>query len=157
MKAYNTPKDELHIESDTGETLVSITPEKTTIANLDSTSGERVVFDIDANEFTTTFTPKDLKEAVNSGKKVFARMRLEDASLSVEIPCNYSIVMLDGHDEPFYCPVPLFEMPATTNLYCIGLFFKFDDENQPFTIVPLGISGQQTDISLIRDTAENDP
>lgn len=35
MKAYNTPKDELHIESDTGETLVSITPEKTTIANLE--------------------------------------------------------------------------------------------------------------------------
>lgn len=35
MKAYNTPKDELHIESDTGETLVSITPDKTTIANLE--------------------------------------------------------------------------------------------------------------------------
>ena len=39
MKAYNTPKDELHIESDTGETLVSITPEKTTIANLEGGGG----------------------------------------------------------------------------------------------------------------------
>lgn len=40
MKAYNTPKDELHIESDTGETLVSITPEKTTIANLEGGGGD---------------------------------------------------------------------------------------------------------------------
>lgn len=42
MKAYNTPKDELHIESDTGETLVSITSEKTTIANLEG-GGSNVV------------------------------------------------------------------------------------------------------------------
>lgn len=41
MKAYNTPKDELHIESDNGETLVSITPEKTTIANFEGGGGNQ--------------------------------------------------------------------------------------------------------------------
>lgn len=35
MKAYNTPNDTLTIKSDEGEELVKITPDKTTIANLD--------------------------------------------------------------------------------------------------------------------------
>lgn len=35
MKAYNTPNDTLTIKSDEGEELVKITPEKTTIANLE--------------------------------------------------------------------------------------------------------------------------
>lgn len=39
MKAYNTPKDELLIKSDEGEELVKITPEKTTIANLEGGGG----------------------------------------------------------------------------------------------------------------------
>lgn len=35
MKAYNTPNDTLTIKSDEGEELVKITPEKTTISNLE--------------------------------------------------------------------------------------------------------------------------
>lgn len=35
MKAYNSPNDELRIENDSGEELVKITSEKTTVHNLD--------------------------------------------------------------------------------------------------------------------------
>ena len=52
MKAYNTPKDELLIKSDEGEELVKITPEKTTIANLEGGGGNSentIVMYADAN------------------------------------------------------------------------------------------------------------
>ena len=38
MKAYNIPTDELHINSNAGEELVSITPEKAMVKNLDVSS-----------------------------------------------------------------------------------------------------------------------
>lgn len=38
MKAYNTPNDELHIESNAGEKLVKITSDKAEIKNLDMSS-----------------------------------------------------------------------------------------------------------------------
>ena len=61
MKAYNTPKDELHIESDTGETLVSITSDKTTIANLegafiDTSDDTGYAFTISAEQLATLMT-----------------------------------------------------------------------------------------------------
>ena len=38
MKAYNSPTDELHIKSNSGEELVKITPNETTIKNMDLSS-----------------------------------------------------------------------------------------------------------------------
>ena len=72
MKAYNTPKDELHIESDTGETLVSITPEKTTIANLEGGGGEIFypVYIIDDGEgnYTSDKTINEILSAMDENK-----------------------------------------------------------------------------------------
>lgn len=46
MKAYNTPNDELRIENDSGEELIKITSDKTTITNLGDSEGSVLVADI---------------------------------------------------------------------------------------------------------------
>lgn len=52
MKAYNTPNDELRIESDDGEELIKITSDKTTITNLGDSEGS--VLAIDAGTISMT-------------------------------------------------------------------------------------------------------
>lgn len=74
MKAYNTPKDELLIKSDEGEELVKITPEKTTIANLEGGGGSDLppvtsddngkLLQVDNGEWEATTYPVSYNEEV---------------------------------------------------------------------------------------------
>ena len=58
MKAYNIPKEELRIEADDGDVLVSITPEKAFIKNLEGGGGDIEVKPLTVTENGTYTAPE---------------------------------------------------------------------------------------------------
>lgn len=124
MKAYNTPKDELHIESDTGETLVSITPDKTTIANLegafiDTSDDTGYAFTISEEQLTTLLTEGRVEITTNLVGPVYP----DKIKFKTPINVGYGYFASKiGNNVIFMTPLFILPAPYNTEVFIRGIF-----------------------------------
>lgn len=90
MKAYNTPNDELRIESDDGEELIKITSDKTTITNLGDSEGSVLVADIgDVIPIPDSWGTKTVAvgETYATGEEALEALHKWESSANPKIKC----------------------------------------------------------------------
>lgn len=141
MKAYNTPNDELRIESDDGEEPIKITSDKTTITNLGDSEGSVLVADIGETwPIPDSWVTKTVAvgEKYATGEEALEALHKWESSANPKIKCvahfgdneiTYTLSksgqITDGPGL-FFCSAGIV-MPSTGFLYTNAYAYAFED------------------------------
>lgn len=98
MKAYNSPTDELHIKSNSGEELVKITPNETTIKNMDlsSTGIKSTPEEVDAAVKKASTIPDNFEDVVALSEEIY-EIAKRDINQYIK-----TLTIYDGHPDGKY-------------------------------------------------------
>lgn len=133
MKAYNIPTDELHINSNAGEELVSITPEKAVVKNLDISSVGITATATDVNDAVAKAETIPNVTAENSGEflRVNADGKIEAQSYPIiseeTIYYNQDVTTPTGDMAELNIPIPVDYEDVTIVFNGVHLIFLPDD------------------------------